>query len=417
MDRYSDYLLDPRFLSERKLLVPCLAHAVARSKNIQLPLDVKGAVLECLVVKAESGAAHCQQDLVEAQQLLEGDDRLPKYLHAALTHRQSVLARLNADYTASCNLIDAYMSKSVMDCRADRRAHAWHLRLFVSRLKNLCLQERFEEAHDEIKRWNILVMPSLMERQVVISFSLIASEIERSLGRLEQSKAYLEDCYNFPLLLSSDSNRYQIVCALVDIRCALMELDEAESMIKIELAKLPSIDRLSKAQRRLLVSSLDVDIARMSESSFAHARSTISQLNDLFDNMGSQDISDQLLHIRTLTASARILHLQSLFIQAIEEWERIKVLAKKYSAFRDKGFTFAFSQFSIGCAHAQIAGVSDNSRQQYQQHTQAALEAIEEANSIFRTEKDNYWIPMVTTDWLPKRRLEIANWLHSTGLT
>jgi hypothetical protein len=379
-------------------LIPCLTHALARSKTVELPFDVKEAIFECLVAKAGLEKDYCQRDLLEARQLLRGDESLPKYLEVAMVHRQSVIARLNADYIASCSVIDDYMSNSTMDCHTDRRAHAWYLRLFVSRLRNLCLQENFKEAHDDMEKWNMPLCPSLMERKVVISYSLVASEIERSLGRLKLAKAYLEDCYRYPIL-SSDPNQYQIVGALVDVRCATEKVDEAEYLVKTELKKLPSCNRLAKAQRRLLVSSLDVDIARMSRSSFADARSKICQLKAFFNEMTGGDISDQLLHIRTLTASARIHHLERSFAQAIEEWDEVKTLAKKYSAFRDKGFTFAFSQFSIGCAFLHIA-----------------LEALKEANFVFRSEKDNYWIPMITTDWLPKRRREIANLVQSTAL-
>lgn len=77
-------------------------------------------------------------------------------------------------------------------CHADRRLHAWHLHLFVSYLKTLNLEEKFEEAHEEPKQWIMPPTPSHMERQVKTSFSLVASEIERSLGVIECAKEYLE---------------------------------------------------------------------------------------------------------------------------------------------------------------------------------------------------------------------------------
>lgn len=383
-----------------RTLLPCLDHTLAQIGNDELPVEVSEAVIQCTLVKTGLEAACCQKDLLRAQRLFEHDNRLPRYLGAALAHRQSALARLNADYTASCAFIDNQLSNSTSDSHVDRRLHVWRLSLFVSRLKVLNLQERFDEARRMIESWSMPQMLSLMELRVHIEYSLVASDIQRSLGRLKLSKTYLEDCYRHPGLLCNDSKRYQIICALVDIRCALGEIDEAESLVTEETAKLRSTDGLSKARRRLWVSSLDVNIARMSESSFAEDRSKISELIKFFSETPSLDISDQLLHVRTLTASARVYHLQSLFTLAIAEWEKVKTLAKEYPAFREKGFTFAFAQLSIGYAQMQVA-----------------LRSIKHANSIFIEERDNYWIPSITTEWLPKVRSDIAVWLQNKDVS
>jgi hypothetical protein len=273
-----------------------------------MDIYLKEECLQCILVKAGINASACQEDLVEAQQMLKEDTRLPRYLEAAFSHRQSVLARLNADYIASNTFIDSNLSKPMADNQVDRRLNAWRLHLFVSRLKNLTMQERFNEARDVIKNWNMPPALSLMERQVHIGYSLVASDIQKSLGQLKLSKDYLEGCCSFPSLLLYDPKRYQIICALVDIRCALGEVDEAESLIIEETDKLRSPDELSKARRRLLVSSLDVDIAKRSESSFAEARSKISDLTHFFQKRQSLDISDQFLYVRILTASARLYH-------------------------------------------------------------------------------------------------------------
>lgn len=397
-----------RFLSDGRRLAPCLSHTLLRNKNNELPSVVKEAALECLVAKSGLGTAYISQDdLQEAQALLRQGEPVSDYLEAAISHRQSTLARLEAKYQYSLAL--SRWCCSSLRCHADKRLHAWHLHLFVSHLKTLNLQEKFEEAHEELKQWKIPSMSSLMERQVITSFSLVASEIERSLGRLNVAKEYLEDCYSHTLLLGSDSNRFQIICALIDVRCALGELEGAEYLVRDEIKKLGSVGGLSKALRRLQVSSLDVDIARLSPKSLVDAHSKIAGLVDCFDQMTKLDISDQLLHVRTLTASARIYHLQSNHSQAIQQWEKVKSCAVNYSAFRNKGFTFAFSQLSIGYAYMKVAG-TPASNPYYQQYAQVASDNIAEANSVFEKEKDNYWIPLIVTSWLPIIRSEILNW-------
>lgn len=96
------------------------------------------------------------------------------------------------------------------------------------------------------------------------------------------------------------------------------------------------------------------------------------------------------------------------FPQAIQEWEVVNTLAAKYSAFWCQGFTFTFSQLSIGLAHIKIACQTDDSHV-INEHMQAFMETLEQANSIFQLEEDNYWIPTITTDCLPKVHSEIES--------
>lgn len=336
-------------------------------------------------------------------------------MEAAIAHRQSTVARLEAKYDDADALIKQYLCHSKQNCLTDRRLHAWHLHLFVSHLKILNLQEKFEAARKELDSWSLLPKVSLMESQSIPSFAHVVSEIWRSLGKLDQAKDYLVDCYSFfmandanPFLKANDPHRYQIVCALIDIHCALEEIYDADLLLKREIERLPTDGRLSKAFRRLQVSSLDIDIAHGSPESFAKAHSKINVLKHTFCGIQKPDISDQLLHVRTLVASARIFHLRSYFPQAIQEWEVVNTLAAKYSAFRCQGFTFAFSQLSIGLAHIKIA-CQTNDSYVINEHMQAFTETLEQANSIFQLEEDNYWIPTITTDWLPKVRSEIES--------
>jgi hypothetical protein len=109
--------------------------------------------LECLVAKSGLGKAYIsQEDLQEAQALLRQGEPVPDYLDAAISHRQSVLARLEAKYEDSKTF--SRWRCSSLHCHADRRLHAWHLHLFVSHLKSLNLQERFEEAYENLKCTN-----------------------------------------------------------------------------------------------------------------------------------------------------------------------------------------------------------------------------------------------------------------------
>lgn len=403
-----------RFQSDGKLLSPCFAYALKQSKRQPLPDSVTEAVVECLIAKTSLGPSYFSQGaLCEAKAYLS--DRPLEYLEAAIACRQSTLSRLEAKYDDASSLIKQYQCHSQPKCLSDRRLHAWHLHFFVSHLKVLNLQEKFDDACKELDNWNMPQKASLMESQIILSFSHVASEIWQCLGKLDRAKDYLKGCYSIlmtndanPLLMANDVHRYQIICALADVQCALGEIDDADFLVRKEIERLANGGRLSKALRRLKVSSLDIDIARSSLSSFAQARSKITVLEHAFCEIQKPDISNQLLHIRTLVASARIFHLQSYFSEAIREWELVNTLAGKYSAFRGQGFTFAFSQLSIGLAHIEIARRT-NDCQVSRQHIQDFMYTLQQANSIFQIEEDNYWIPTVTTAWLPKVRSEIES--------
>lgn len=105
-----------------------------------------------------------------------------------------------------------------------------------------------------------------------IDYSLVASDIQRSLGRLKLSKTHLDDCYYRPGLLCNDA-KHTLSFALAGIRCSLGEIDGPETLVTEQTSKLRSTDGVSKARRRLWVSSLDVNIARMSQSNLAETRS------------------------------------------------------------------------------------------------------------------------------------------------
>ena len=414
MTRHAYTSLRSRFQSDGKCLSPCLDYTIKQSKCYDLLGSVTEEVVECLIAKTRLGPLYFSQEVLwEAKEFL--NDKSAEYLRAAIAHRQSILARLHAKYDDADALTKQYPCFSNPRCQNDRRLHAWHLHLFVSHLKILNLQEKFEAAREELEKWNQLPKISLMEYQSIPIFAQTASEVWRSFGKLKHAKGYLTDCYCLfsvndenPFLKVNDPHRYQIICALIDIHCALGEIEEAASLAGKEIGRLLVDGRLSKAFRRLQVLSLEIDIARASPSSLTQARTKALFLENFFRGIQEPDISDQLLQVRTHVASARVLHLQSYFSRAIQEWESVKALAGTYSAFKCQGFTFAFSQLSISLAHFEIARRANDSHA-IKEHDQAFAETLQQANSIFQREDDNYWIPTITTDWLPKVRSEIES--------
>ena len=140
------------FGSQTKALIPCFVHLLGQSKELKLPSDLKEEALQCLLVKAGFEAAYCGQDLSYAERLLREDPGIPRYLEVALSYRQSVLARLSADYSTSHAYINKVLSSTEND-EPDRRFNTWQIYLKLSQLKNLTMQEEFVKAHRELTAW------------------------------------------------------------------------------------------------------------------------------------------------------------------------------------------------------------------------------------------------------------------------
>lgn len=102
-------------MSEANISAPCLTYALTQSKKFGIDVYLKEECVQCILVKAGINAHACQEYLIEAQQMLEENTRLPRYLEAAASHRHSLLAHLDADYTASNACIDSAFFKPMTD--------------------------------------------------------------------------------------------------------------------------------------------------------------------------------------------------------------------------------------------------------------------------------------------------------------
>ena len=194
-----------RFRSDGRSLSPLLDYTLNQNKHRDLPDSVTEAVVECLIARTRLGSSYFSQEILcKAKAFLS--NRSPKYLEAAIVHCESTLARLEANYNEADALIKQYQCHSEPRCLTDRRLHAWHLHLFVSHLKILNLQEKFEDACKELDNWKLPPEISLMESQIILSFSHVALEIWRSLGKLDQAKGYLTGCYS--TLMAKDANYF-----------------------------------------------------------------------------------------------------------------------------------------------------------------------------------------------------------------
>ncbi|KAF7136916.1 hypothetical protein CNMCM5793_006578 [Aspergillus hiratsukae] len=284
-----DPFWEPHFESTGRLLLPLLVPVITQSSRLkEAPDDI----------------------LQKATQLLDGR---PEYLHAIVAHRRSVLLRLQADFTGSEQIIEEY-NRRPMTAAVGNRLHAIWGHLYVSHLENLLQSQQYQRAYEAIHGWEMSDPPSLMELRVIPSKSIALSKIYRCRGQLREAKEVLQSCHE--ALLADDVARYQVLCGLADTHCDMREPERANLLLQAEIRELSKRGKLTRAFRRLLVSSLDIKIL---QGRYEDAISTVNQLRSLFGGVSRKDVTDQLLHVRTLIASARILHFQSRFAEAIKQ--------------------------------------------------------------------------------------------------
>lgn len=112
------------------------------------------------------------------------------------------------------------------------------------------------------------------------------------------------------------------------------------------------------------------------------------------------DVSDQLLHVRILVASARICHVRNQFLEAIRRWDIALIHVHKYGSFEGEGFTYAVIHLSKSLAYLEIGD-----------HGGAAV-SFHRGNEILRSGIRDYWIPTLVAwaEEISRKTQSIAGW-------
>lgn len=339
----------PSYTSIVKLLLPLLLYALQQLKTENIPSPVKYQIAEALLAACKIG------DLLNRQKILTMvtdilDDGAPEYLFAKAVYQQSVILRLEADYNGSENSIRRFCRqrtsappdlairqfyKELQPDTMDRRFYALCGRLLVSHLENLVQAENYDEASEEAELWSIPQFPSLIECRVLPRKSIVVAMVFRLRGRFEDVRDALENC---PVLLY-DTHRYQVIYGRADAYTDLDQPHRAHEILKPEIESLRNEARMRKAFRRLPVSNID---AHVQLCQYEGAKELIQELKVAFDGL-NLDVSDQLLHIRLLVASARTCQYESRYSDALQGWETVISRVQAYRSFKDQGHTYAVS--------------------------------------------------------------------------
>ena len=379
----------PSFAFVAKLLLTPLNHTLQAIKQRSVATRVRNEALETLIVASKVGNLQSRRNaLTMATHFLA--DESPSELHAEMAHQQSNLSRLAANFVQSerfihdfCCRCGVYSDKCIprfyrqlQPERMSKRLNALYGRLQGSHLENLVQCDKYSDAIEEVDDWRTSKPSSLMECRVLPSRAVTIAKIYRSQGMFADARSRLESCLR--TLFPQDANRCQVLCSLADVYCDLRLPDKAHKLLVPEVEKERKKASKTKSFRRLLVTLIDTDIQKCR---YDDAISIIAELGDTFDHLSNLDVSDQLLHVRTLVASARICHCQSQFHEALQRWEIALSYVQKYKSFEGEGVTYAIIHLSISLAHLESGDI------------EAARKACKHAEMIYSRGMRDFWIP------------------------
>lgn len=379
----------PSYASVVRSLLPPLNHALQAVKTRNTAACIGNEVLEALLAACKVGNLQSRRSVLTMATHMLGDES-PPYIWAEMAYQQSNLLRLAADFDHSERVIHDFCCRcgdhsdkciprfyqQFQPDRLSKRLNALYGRLHGSHLENLVQCDKYGPAIEEVDDWRTSSPSSLMECRVLPSRVITVAKIYRSQGLFAEARPRLERCLT--VLLPQDTNRCQVLCSLADVYCDLRLPDKAHGIIARDIENERKKVTKTKSFRRLLVAVIDAHIQR---GLYGDALRIIEELEDTFNALSDLDVSDQLLHVRVLVASARICHYDSLFHQALQKWEVALTYVQTYKSFEGEGFTYAVIHLSISLAHLESG------------NAEKAREAFQRAEMICSRGMRDFWIP------------------------
>ena len=377
----------PNYASLVRSLFPLLDRALQVVERTGMPHSLREEVSEALLAASKVGNIRTNA-LSTAAALIS--DRSPLHLQAEMALQRSILFRLGGDFNNSERVIHDFcchckdpnpgcLPKFYRQTQAaglSKRLNALYGLLHRSHLENLVQCEKYELAMEEIDDWQCAQPPSPMELSILPSKTVTSCKVFRSQGFFKNARESLEMCLKF--LDPRDPIRSQVLCQLADVYDDLRLPEMADKLLASEIEIGRKKATKTKAFRRFLVSAVD---ASMLQQRYDDANTVIEELERIFSKLNDLDVSDQLLHVRILVASARISQIRFQFREAIRKWEIALRHVYGYKSFEGEGFTYSAIHLSISLAFLEAG-----------EHEEAEA-SFNRGKAILDRGVRDYWIP------------------------
>ncbi|KAH6891478.1 hypothetical protein B0T10DRAFT_313383 [Thelonectria olida] len=350
----------------------------------RVPVALKTNVIEALLYFSERDSFPIRRQAIDRARALLNKS-MAYYFHASITLFESILFRLDGSLAKSISKIEDFLAQSPH--ATTRLDNALRGRLHISLLETK-IQHYDNDIPSVIYAWEGKHPLSTLEIEVTRRLQGAASRFFQSIGDFTTARASLEE----HLWLNSakpirHNTRLLIVGRLAEIYCELHEYQKATDLLQPEFDSTPETEKKGRPYRRLLLASVEANIG---QEKLDAAESTLGVLADI-EPPALHDMNDQTLHMRRIIATARTVHEQLRYEDALRLWraalqtmEQLEIFASKHP------WTAALIYLSM--AHAQLTlGDTDGGKQSW-------ATAVDMSRSI----RCEYVVPVVANTWLRK---------------
>lgn len=290
------------------------------------------------------------------------------------------MSRIEGDFVKSESQLRDFARKGPKPIT--RRDHGLLGRLHISQVET-----KIKLADKSVARcvynWKAEEPKSSLDIEVTFRLQSTAARYFQSVGDFPAAKASLNQFLSLDSTKPIRSNtRRLLVGRLADVYSEMREYDKALDLLQTEINRSAASDRSRRWFLRLLLAGVEANIGlgRLDEVDSILGELATREPKDL------NDIHDEQLHIRRLTASARLVHVRSAPTEAVARWQEVlREVDRMHTLSR-----FVSAMINLFLAHAHLlAGDRDGGRRAWA----GGLE-------ILKAEKCEYWLPTVSTLWL-----------------
>ncbi|KAF4547289.1 Hypothetical protein D9617_48g089500 [Elsinoe fawcettii] len=331
-------------------LGPSLWNLVKRLGPCGIREDLRTDVVDCLLVYARFKALQHRSDILELAESLLNLAAAELDLQSQISKARCVLARsqicrIKGEYELSDEMIASFpvpaqptggLLNSVLGL------------LNISQTENKIQQNNISDASSVLSLWKVPLKPSYAELRVMPLRLLADAKVARAERRYQQASEFLRQILSFPTI--NDSIREQALFLFVDTLCDQSEfqqaLDHIRSLRTDGLVNLMN----TKTRGRFLCSELDVNIGL---GRFEQALATLRKCRSHFRRT-SEDMGEQLLHVRMIMADARFAHAQANHAESLRRWVYALKCARRYRSLQPEGCTIGTILLSIALEYAYL---------------------------------------------------------------
>ena len=375
-----------RFSSVGKQLLFVLQHLLRLYAKAGLEIPPKKDAVEALLAASKFGGLSNGKYLLSKAAELQKDPEQTD-LRAMIIHRESVLLRYSKKISDSQRVIQQFLDRPFPV--TNPRSHCLLGLLHLSQAENWAYKFSYRKVYEEAQKWEPDDNPTAMQLWILRTKLSVLGQSYKGDGLFEEAQSAFEGC--LAAMKPCDSERYLIKSNLADVYCELdylkrkesvirdaEYLEEAEKIVSPELDHLRTRTSSSKASRRLLLSLIEIEILRRRH---IVAESLIRELLEIYNGLSEPDTNDQVGHVRTLIAWARI----SVPCEAVARWHTAYLWNKLYNPFEEDVFTCGAIYLFISLAYFRI-GDEHGSRASF-----------DRASEVISTKKPQFLMPGVGT--------------------